>query len=188
MPPRGAFCATARNEAARDRNEPDVEDQPTVGIRTTRKVNRRKSAAKRQIMARDYRVGLTINEVAARHGVNRDTVMRALRIGGVESRRFRLDEQSIQEIVDLRHQGLALSEIAERLGVDRHTLSRNLKRLGYEDLVVRRQSVPDAQVTEAVRLYVEGSPVSLVSQSLGLSRGVVGRAIVRAGVVPVASQ
>jgi transposase-like protein len=159
-----------------------LDHETTAGIRQQRQRPRRIGVTKRQALVSDYQAGATINQVADRHGVARGTVMQALRVEGVEARRFRFDDETIQTVIDLRRQGLSLRTIAEQLGVDRHALSRNLKRLGHADQAAHRQAASDQQLAEAVRLYQTGLSMAVVGQQVGMTPGAVQRTLLKAHV------
>ncbi|MBM3675933.1 MAG: hypothetical protein FJW88_13510 [Actinobacteria bacterium] len=77
--------------------------------------------------------GTEINELAARFGINRNTVMTHLQRAGVPKQRRRgrtLDAEQLRAAGRLYESGVSLVSVGERFGVDKRYLSRALAEVG----------------------------------------------------------
>lgn len=99
---------------------------PTPAYRT---MPRLKPEQAQQVIA-GYRAGATVYELAAKFGINRKTVSRALHREQIPMRMVGLNEQQIEEAERLYRGGRSLADIAERLHVDTRTVHRRLRERG----------------------------------------------------------
>ncbi len=83
-------------------------------------------------LVKEYQSGLTMREVAARHGINPRSVQRALRQAGVRTRTpaERSGAPSIEELARLHAQGVSTADIAEQYGVTENRVRERLRRHG----------------------------------------------------------
>jgi hypothetical protein len=81
-------------------------------------MNRRLTLEERVDMAKLYRSGKFMNELAYQFGIHRVTVSRTLRREGVELRKQGLDPDQVDKAVKLYALGSSLARIGEQFGVD----------------------------------------------------------------------
>ena len=75
--------------------------------------------------------------------------------------------------------GESANALAVEFDVDRRTLTGHLRRAGVE---VRYRVVDRVDLTEAAKLYLSGRSLAVVAVQLGVSAGIVLRALRSAGV------
>jgi lambda repressor-like predicted transcriptional regulator len=104
--------------------------KPTPPAKPARQ--RRLSPAEAVAIAQDYRAGDSVNVLAKRYGVRRQTVSAQLERLGI-ARRFKiLDAPTIRQAAHLYVEGWSLAKLAERYGVAPHTVRTALKRHGVQ--------------------------------------------------------
>lgn len=105
-------------------------------VRTTRSPRRRLTVVTKAMVAEMVAArtaGTEINELAARFGINRNTVMTHLQRAGVPKQRRRgrtLDAEQLRAAGRLYESGVSLVSVGERFGVDKRYLSRALAEVG----------------------------------------------------------
>ncbi len=91
----------------------------------------------------------------------------------------RLTPARVAKLVAAYEAGLDMNELAKLYGIHRHSVRAHLDKAGVE---LRRRGLTQAQVDEAVRLYVTGSSLARLGQQLGCDHTTVGRALRHRGV------
>lgn len=77
-----------------------------------------------------YQSGATVGHLAARFGINRNTVTKILKVAGVPLRSPALNDEQIDEAETLYLNGMSLARVGERFGVVAHTVRRRLLERG----------------------------------------------------------
>lgn len=126
-------------------------------------------------MVEEYRSGLTMREVAARHQLSTKAVQRAMRQVGAASRTAR--ERAgypawVEQWVQLYEQGTTTAEIAARAGVNEQTVRERLRQHGVN---LPRPSRPQPRkrdertISELVDRYVAGETLADIGRDLEVS-------------------
>lgn len=107
---------------------PGVQDVrgPTKPAAAVKRI-RRLTPDERTELAKHYRSGLTVYQLAAKYGIHRHTVSRHLREAGVRLRLDGMTAEQIDAAVQLYASGWSLARIAERFGVTATTVHKRLR-------------------------------------------------------------
>jgi AraC-like DNA-binding protein len=97
-----------------------------------------------RLLHAEYQRGDSLNMLADRHGIHRNSIARALRESGCVIRNQALDEREIERAQQLANDGLSLNEIGRVMGRDPKTIKAVLK---------LRSPLPERSATT----FVEGS-------------------------------
>ena len=100
--------------------------------RLSNPIQRRLPASNDDDLVNDYAGGSSINELAHRYRIHRNTVMIHLKIRGVESRRTvrKLTNDSVAQAATLYAIGLSLAKVAQQFGVSEATVTREFRSAG----------------------------------------------------------
>ncbi|MGR4009856.1 helix-turn-helix domain-containing protein [Leucobacter sp. 1207-22] len=81
-------------------------------------------------MVEGYKAGLTVYELAEKHGVHRATASEVLKRNGIAMRRQPPTEAQADEMVRLYQEGLSLRQVGDRLGFNASTVLNKLRARG----------------------------------------------------------
>lgn len=90
----------------------------------------------------------------------------------------RLNQTELAVLADDYRAGATVYDLATKFGINRKTVNRQLKVLGVP---MRRASLTDAELTQAVALYESGLSLATVGEQVGRDHSAIGNALKRAG-------
>ena len=119
---------TARNKGSDDPAESPREEKGRLSNPTQRRL----SPADTDELIAAYRSGVTINELADRHGIHRSTVAAALDRHHVERHHAQTarTSETLADAAELYASGLSLAAVAARYGIDPQTVGNRFRRAG----------------------------------------------------------
>jgi lambda repressor-like predicted transcriptional regulator len=95
--------------------------------------NRKLTRAQLQELTQDYQGGATLQVLALKYGMNRQSLSACLAREGVQRRyRVRDSQDQVDRVVTLYASGLSLVQVARQMGVDRRSVRNILLRAGVE--------------------------------------------------------
>lgn len=139
------------------------------------------SSIDRELAARLYRDGLSLQAIASRLGTSRPTIRRIVTEMGVKVRSGGNRNQigRYKAMASAYKGGLSVEKVAQQFGVHHGTVSEALRQTGTP---IRPASSLDSE--EVVELYASGLTQEKVAQQVGVHTKTVARVLRREGVSP----
>jgi len=101
-----------------------------VNLRTPKQVQRRLKTAETVELLADYQIGIKVKDLAARYGINRNTVIGHINRAGVRRHYPALVSEEIMEAAQLYRSGCSLAAVGGHFGVNASTVRTALLRAG----------------------------------------------------------
>jgi len=146
---------------------------------------RTEKQARREAMAEDYRSGMTLLEVAAKHGCAADTVKSACLEYGVPirpqgERKHATADPRLPQMIEMHNRGMTLVAIGAELKITRERVRQLFVKAGFD----HSQRPPTPEEREVVEAYIAGENIGVSMARLGVSAARFRHLIARCGHVP----
>ena len=126
------------------------------------------SDARRELMANDYRNGMTVQEIAYKHNVVVECVRVNLNKSGISLSRDKVDIEAVAEY----YKSNTLADTARKFNIDERYVKGIIKRLNVpmhtkDELFLIRNNITHDIIEEIKEKYYSGTTIGVIAQEIG---------------------